>query len=218
MSHDAGAVGTVPLRQVRAVFDEQTITVYQAFSAEIARPAVRAGTFVEPFKMTRMTWIKPSFLWMMYRCGWASKPGQERVLAIRMTRQGFDGALSQSCWSHFEPQMHETHEVWKRQLRETSVRVQWDPERTWAGHPLSHRSLQIGLSGSAVREYVADWIHDITDITDLVHQLHREGPGAEAALPTEAPYPLPSDIAHHIGAKASASQPHNRQTSCDTRH
>jgi hypothetical protein len=37
-----------------------------------------------------MTWIKPSFLWMMYRCGWATKPGQERVLAIQITREGFE--------------------------------------------------------------------------------------------------------------------------------
>ncbi|WP_422570328.1 DUF4291 family protein, partial [Erwinia billingiae] len=29
-----------------------------------------------------MTWIKPSFLWMMYRSGWGMKdPGQKRILA-----------------------------------------------------------------------------------------------------------------------------------------
>ncbi|WP_141653813.1 DUF4291 family protein, partial [Erwinia billingiae] len=32
------------------------------------------GTFASPpFSMTRMTWIKPSFLWMMYRSGWGMK-------------------------------------------------------------------------------------------------------------------------------------------------
>ncbi len=63
-----------PFRQVRAVFDDREITVYQAYSPRIAGPAVAAGTFVAPFSFTRMTWIKPSFLWMMYRCGWAAKP------------------------------------------------------------------------------------------------------------------------------------------------
>ena len=71
-----------PQRQVRAKHDDETLVVYQAYSPQIAAPAVAAGTFVAPFKRDRMTWIKPSFLWMMYRCGWATKPGQERVLAV----------------------------------------------------------------------------------------------------------------------------------------
>jgi hypothetical protein len=47
-------------------------------------------------------WIKPSFLWMMYRCGWATKPLQERVLAVEITRTGFEWALAHSCLSHFD--------------------------------------------------------------------------------------------------------------------
>lgn len=74
-----------PYRQVRATWTEATITVYQAYPAEIAGPAVAAGRFVPPFKRERMTWIKPSFRWMMYRSGWATKPGQERVLNARWT-------------------------------------------------------------------------------------------------------------------------------------
>jgi hypothetical protein len=65
-----------------ALHDDETLVVYQAYSPAIAEPALAEGTFVEPFRRERMTWIKPSFLWMMYRSGWATKPGQERVLAI----------------------------------------------------------------------------------------------------------------------------------------
>ena len=75
-----------PARQVRARYDDDTITVYQAYGHAIADAALAAGTFTSPFSRTRMTWIKPSFLWMMYRCGWGEKPGQERVLAIRSAR------------------------------------------------------------------------------------------------------------------------------------
>ena len=94
---------TPPPRQVRAVFDAETVIVYQAYGHEIADAALAAGTFIAPFSMNRMTWIKPSFLWMMHRCGWASKPGQGRVLAIRMSRSGFEAALGESCLSHFGP-------------------------------------------------------------------------------------------------------------------
>ncbi|GAB2954105.1 hypothetical protein GCM10027203_67750 [Nonomuraea fastidiosa] len=52
----------VPHRQIRPVFTERSITVYQACNASIATPAVAAQRFVAPFKRERMTWIKPSFL------------------------------------------------------------------------------------------------------------------------------------------------------------
>ena len=68
-----GANVVTQRREVRAVYDAETIRVYQAYSDEIADAALAAGTFVAPFKRDRMTWIKPSFLWMMYRSGWARK-------------------------------------------------------------------------------------------------------------------------------------------------
>jgi hypothetical protein len=99
-------VVAVPARQVRAKYSAESITVYQAYSPETAGPAVAAGRFAPPFKRERMTWIKPSFLWMMYRCGWATKPGQERVLAVEITRAGFEWALEHACVSHFDPAQH----------------------------------------------------------------------------------------------------------------
>ena len=95
-------------RQIRARYDSETVRVYQAYRSEIADAAMAAGRFVPPFSLDRMTWIKPSFLWMMYRCGWATKPGQERVLAVDITREGFEWALSHSCLSHYEPHPYAT--------------------------------------------------------------------------------------------------------------
>nr|BFE97783.1 hypothetical protein GCM10020185_83190 [Pseudomonas brassicacearum subsp. brassicacearum] len=103
------------LQQIRAVYDDKTIRVYQAYSDAIADSALTRGTFVSPpFKMERMTWIKPSFLWMMYRAGWGFKDeGQKkRILAIDITREGFEWALAHSCSSHSEPNM--SHEEWKQ--------------------------------------------------------------------------------------------------------
>jgi hypothetical protein len=73
---------SVPHRQIRADYDEESLIVYQAFSRGIAEEAVASGKFGPSFSRTRMTWIKPSFRWMLYRCGFATKPGQEHVLAI----------------------------------------------------------------------------------------------------------------------------------------
>ena len=85
-----GELKCVEQRQIRAVYTEDTIRVYQAYCPAIAEEAVALGTFGPRFKRTRMTWIKPSFLWMMYRCGWATKEGQERVLAMDIKRTAFD--------------------------------------------------------------------------------------------------------------------------------
>ncbi|MEV6600532.1 DUF4291 domain-containing protein [Actinoplanes sp. NPDC051346] len=176
----------VPRRQIRAVYDEHTITVYQAYPEEIAGPAVHAGRFVDPFKRERMTWIKPSFLWMMYRCGWATKPGQERVLAVQITRAGFDWALTQACPSHHDPSSGESPEEWSRRLRRSDIRVQWDPERSLHLEVLPYRSLQLGIGGDAVGRYVDDWTVSITDVTALVREIAANRD--PALLPEERPY------------------------------
>ncbi|MEU2122220.1 DUF4291 domain-containing protein [Nocardia niwae] len=196
-----------PPRRIRAVYDEHTIVVYQAYSAEIAEPAVAAGTFVAPFRRERMTWIKPSFLWMIYRCGWASKPGQERVLAITITRSGFEWALAHACLSHYERTLFPDREVWAERLRASPVRLQWDPERDLALRPLSYRSLQVGLGDIAVDHYLDHWITGIRDVTGDVRQLRTmvaagKLEAAARALPEERPYPLPATVAAAIGASS----------------
>jgi hypothetical protein len=195
----------VPYRQVRAAYTADAVTVYQAYPPEIADPAAAAGRFVPPFKRDRMTWIKPSFRWMMYRCGWGSKPGQERVLAIDISRAGLEWALGRACLSHYDPDLYADRAAWAERLRVSPVRVQWDPERSLRLAPLDHRSLQVGLAGEAVTRYVDEWIVGITDVTALAHRVRdlvRSGDeaAAAAALPPERPYPLPAEVTATIGA------------------
>ena len=152
------------MRQIRAYFTDTTIRVYQAYSNEIADRALQAQTFVSPFKMDRMTWIKPSFLWMMYRSGWGMKRGQERILAIDVSRSGFEWALSHACLSHYDPTIYPSHEDWLLAKAKSPVRVQCDPDRNPSMEPLEIRAIQIGLSGEAVERYVHEWIKTITDI------------------------------------------------------
>ncbi|HBP16371.1 MAG TPA: DUF4291 domain-containing protein [Planctomycetes bacterium] len=176
-----------PQRQIRARYDERTIRVYQAYNDAIAEAALAAQTFVAPFSRTRMTWIKPSFLWMMYRSGWGQKdPGQRRVLGIDLTREGFEWALRHASLSHGDQV-------------DTSkpVRVQWDPERDIDLARLEHRSIQIGLKDEAVRRYVDEWIVGVEEVTELAHEV--QATRDPALLPEERPYPVPSDIALLLG-------------------
>jgi len=157
--------------KIFAVFDQQTIRVYQAYSNTIADEAIKIGTFGSSFKLTRMTWIKPSFLWMMYRSGWGTKEGQNRVLAIDMKRTGFDFVVKNAVLSSFSPEIHGTYEHWKNMIEKSDIRCQWDPERDIYGNPQSIRTIQLGLRGNAVKSYVCDWIVRISDITQGVKNL-----------------------------------------------
>lgn len=186
-------IASIPTRQIRAVYDSKTIRVYQAYSDVIADSALKHQAFVAPpFKMDRMTWIKPSFLWMMYRAGWGYKDeGQKRILAIDITREGFEWALAHSCPSHPDPGM--SHHEWEQLKSRSPVRIQWDPERDLLLQPLEHRAIQIGLSKEAVQRYTGEWIQRITDATSLAHEIHSlvaEGriDEAKSAIPKEMAY------------------------------
>ncbi|MDW4906650.1 DUF4291 domain-containing protein [Streptomyces sp. ADMS] len=192
-----------PKFRVRARHTASTVTVYQAYRPEIGLAAARDGRFPVAWKRDRMTWIKPSFTWMMYRCGWGTKEGQETVLAVEISRDGFVRALRNACLSHYVPGLHDDQGAWKRQLRRASARVQWDPERDLRLNPLPYRSLQLGLSGEAAALYADEWIVGIEDVTPLateVHGLVRAGRLDRAAglLPVERPFPLDEDVLAHL--------------------
>lgn len=162
-----------PQREVRAVHTASTVTVYQAYSPEIGLPAIREGRFPAAWKRDRMTWIKPSFLWMMYRCGWAAKAGQETVLAVEIGREGFEWALRHACLSSYQPGVHPDRATWQREVKRSPTRVQWDPERDLRLQPLPYRSLQLGLAGEAARRYADEWTVAIRDVTPLAHEIGR---------------------------------------------
>ena len=185
----------MPELVVRASYSKRTIRVYQAYRPEIALPALAGGRFVQPFKMGRMTWIKPSFNWIMHRSGYATKPGQEVVLGIDITREGFEWALENAALSSFTPAVHSSFEEWQRLLAAKPVRVQWDPERDCHLNIIKGLwAIQIGLSGEAVERYVHQWIVSIQDMTGIARQLaadvDRGGPAKTLPNWIETDYPL----------------------------
>ncbi|MFZ5441298.1 MAG: DUF4291 domain-containing protein [Myxococcota bacterium] len=171
----------IPSHQIRARFDAETIVVYQAFNHAIVDAALAAQRFVPPFSYGRMTWVKPSFLWMMERCGWATKPNQERVVAVHVKRAAFDAAVAAAVSTSLGGV-------------QADLRVQWDPERSLRGGKLEHRSLQLGLGRGVAKQYATEWIARLDDVTPLVHRiaaLRSEGAWdhAERLLPRERVYP-----------------------------
>jgi hypothetical protein len=183
----------LPQRQIRADYDARTIVVYQAYPPAIADPAVQAQRFVPPFSFRRMTWIKPSFLWLMHRSNWASKPGQQRILAVRIARQEWDHALCLGNLTTGDPAA----------LAEAAVHIQWDPERSLRGAALNYYSIQVGIGAVLTRSFAGQWVTSITDITPQarsIAELARNGQAARARrlLPPERPYPVPEATARRL--------------------
>lgn len=158
-------------RQIIAAFDHEGIFVYQAFKPSIADEAVRRGTFGKGFNLERMTWIKPSFGWMLYRSEYATKHRQERILKIKLSHEGFQTILSKGVPTSFEPNLFTSEEEWRRTLEHSEVRYQWDPDRDLWLRRLERRAIQLGIRGSVVQEYVNTWILRIEDVTELAHAI-----------------------------------------------
>jgi hypothetical protein len=140
-------------REIRADYDRDSIVVYQTFSPAIADAALSADRFVAPFSFQRMTWIKPSFLWLMHRSNWAQQAGQQRVLAVRIRRAGWNRALALGILTAHDPVVFPTAKEWQSQFRRAFVHVQWDPERSLRDAALRYSSIQVGLSRHVIREY-----------------------------------------------------------------
>ena len=180
-------------RVILANFDDDSIVVYQAYRPEIGNFAAKNGYFGGPFKLSRMSWIKPNFLWMMYRCGWASKQGQEVVLAIRIVRRAFDSILAQAIHSSYKRDLYESRAHWQKCVSSSDVRLQWDPDHAPNGDKMERRAIQLGLRGDVLRQYSRNWIVDISDVTDFVRGQSANNVSARyerLVMPRERVYPV----------------------------
>jgi hypothetical protein len=190
-------------RHILAQFDEDTILVYQAYSPAIGLFAAQHGHFGGEFKYTRMSWIKPNFLWMMYRSNWALSPGQETVLAVRIRRPFFDSLLERAVSSAFIPGELSTESEWKRAVEQSDVRIQWDPDHLPTGGKCERRAIQLGLRDAALEAYGKREVVEIFDITRFVGEqrlLAANWENGELCTPIEKVYrPADASVAARLG-------------------
>lgn len=189
-------------KAILAQFDSESIVVYQAYNPSIGHFAAKHGYFGGDFRYSRMTWIKPNFLWMMYRSGWGRKEGQEVTLAIRLKREAFEQILREAVSSTYIPSHAISYEEWKDSVSKSNVRLQWDPDHDPLGIPVDRRAIQLGLRGPVAQSYGKDWLLDIQDISAFVAE-QRENVEPENQLglliPTEDVYPIDDpDLARRL--------------------
>ena len=180
--------------------DDDGVYTYMAFNDAIADYAITHQRFGGPhWGADRMSWVKPSFAWVLYRSGYAAKDkNQARVLKIKSSHDAFAELLA-SC----------VHVVGGCP-RDTMGRVQWDPARDLYAAELdrkrgltprklpTRRAIQIGFKSTLKHQYIES-ITEIVDVTDLAKRvgaahavLLETGDGsAMAALVPELPHERP---------------------------
>jgi hypothetical protein len=187
--------------------DKDTIVVYQAYKNSIANFAVKNQVLGgSDFSYNRMSWIKPNFLWMMYRCGWAEKENQERVIAIWINKSDFETILDHAVLSSFNSKHYEHTDQWKQELDTKDVRLQWDPDHDPYGNKLIRRAIQLGLKGSTLEKFGKEQIKQIEDVTDFVKEQKRyidAGQLNKLMVPAESVF-MPSGTA--LSAKIGIEQ------------
>ncbi|WP_104986685.1 DUF4291 domain-containing protein [Sorangium cellulosum] len=197
-------------RHILAQFDAETVVVYQAYRPSIARHAVvhqRLGG--AEFSFGRMSWIKPNFLWMMYRSGWGTKQDQEAVLAIRLRRSGFDALLAAAVPSSHAPALYPSQEAWKAALQRSDVRLQWDPDHHPSGAPVARRAIQLGLRGETLRRFAEEWTVGVEDISGFVAEQRdvvRRDRGALWTPREEVYRPGDAEIARRVEIEAGNAE------------
>ncbi len=181
-------------QHILAHYDENSVVVYQTYRPATGQFAAAHGYFGGPsFSFNRMSWIKPNFLWMMYRSDWGTREGQEVVLAVRLRRSNFETILRQAVHSTFVPEIYGSEATWKEALTNSSVQLQWDPDHDPFGAKLARRAIQLGLSGEVLAHYARDWILSIEDISSFVREQRsylQSGDYSQLITPQEKVYTI----------------------------
>ncbi len=156
-------------KHILAHSNQESIIVYQAYRPSIGRYAIEHGRLGGPdFSFSRMSWIKPNFLWMMYRSGWGSKEGQEVTLGLRIRPTFFDRLVGMAVPSSCSPDYPGGPDAWKAALAKSEVRLQWDPDHSPTGEKQERRAIQLGLRGQALEAFAGPELIEVIDFTEFV--------------------------------------------------
>lgn len=185
-------------RHIMAQFDDESIVVYQAYRPTIGHFAAINSYFGGEFSYSRMSWIKPNFLWMMYRSGWGTKNSQEVTLAIRLKRTYFDNLLREAVASSYNGQEFATREEWREAVANSDVRLQWDPDHNPSGEKEERRAVQLGLRGEVLQGFKGEAIISIENISEFVAKQRINAKKAKyvtLVTPLEDVYPVTDEVA-----------------------
>lgn len=186
-------------KHIMAQYTKEYVVVYQAYRPGIGKFAAEHQYFGGDFSYNRMSWIKPNFLWMMFRSGWGTKSGQETTLAIFLKPDFFQTLLLNAFPSTNVTGLDKA--VWKEQVANSDVRLQWDPDHDPHGEKVERRAIQLGLRNRFLAPFSGEAIVRIEDISEFVSRQRQHvnnGNLDELITPLEKPFTVDEETQHKL--------------------
>lgn len=90
-----------------------------------------------------------------------------------MKKEAFKNYLENAVYSSYNKKLGISREEWQDQIKESSVRLQWDPDHDPFGNKLERRAIQIGLRNEFTRSFAKDDIILIENISDFVKEQYQ---------------------------------------------
>ncbi|MBR6924375.1 MAG: DUF4291 family protein, partial [Oscillospiraceae bacterium] len=107
-------------------------------------------------------------------------------------RETFDRLLSQAILTSPDA-IGQNGMDWEKAFEDTAVYCQWDPDRSINGKAIQRAAIQIGLKGTALRDFLDNGIYRIIDMTTSVrkwNEQRKHGKLSIKDIPTERLYPI----------------------------
>ncbi|MBT28547.1 MAG: hypothetical protein CMO01_02720 [Thalassobius sp.] len=183
-------------------YDEEGVFVYQAFKPETVEIAVKLGTFGKGFGLDRITWIKPSFCWVLRRTKYATKNRMQGIARIKISHEAFLEILNQSVETMWNENLYPNQDNWQTEINKSDVIHQWDPERDVIGKRLNRQAIQIGIRGEVIKKYVSDYIIGVEDVSQLVREIgavKKKGSSKYPEIPEEKEYAISDELFKKLG-------------------
>lgn len=171
-------------RPLRATFDASRVVVWQAHGAEIADHALAHGRFGGAgWRRDRLTGFRLSLPSLLARSDWGRAEGRERILAVSLSRDGFDALVHQAVLAENDPSVYPSAASWRLATRYANVTVAWHPDVDLGGVELPWQTPRFGVRDRAMERF-SESIVAIEDWTG-----HLSNPSTLAS-PAVAPYPV----------------------------
>lgn len=177
-------------RPLLACYSDDVVTVFAAHRREIADFALASGRFGgDSWHAGRTTRFGLSFGDIFHHIKGGSDVNEERILAIHLRRDMFDGMLRQVVhWRVFPAGLFQTKAQWRLATRYAQAVMDWRPERGPKGADLERACVRFGVRGHLQKSFNSEWILGVEHM-DPLHSLWRSG--AAPLTPVVRPYPVP---------------------------
>ncbi|MEZ4241165.1 MAG: DUF4291 family protein [Myxococcota bacterium] len=126
---------------------------------------------------------------LLARNGWGTRPGLERIVAVRILRSGFEALLRQAVHAAMEPEIYPSRAAWNLARRYANVCVAWHLDVDASGAELDHETLRIEIRDQALTRLAREWLVSVDDWTPWV-RAQRMVANRAAPVPSVAQYPL----------------------------